>query len=268
MAVRRPLAIIDRLSRGRAHCTSARVPDLFDTKLIARRHDRAARDGPELFLLNRAFDDCLERISLVQRRFEHALLIGGRDPAWVDRLRGTVVTVDCAGDEFEGRWQVRPKNYDLVIALSVLDTINDLALALHLVCGAMRPSGLFIGAFSGGDTLPRLRAAMRAADAVAGTASPHVHPRIAAAAVAPLLEQAGFVQPVVDVERVRVSYRSLDRLISDLRSMAATNALIERPRFIGKIARAAAIRAFAEAGDGERTTETFEIVHFASWTPE
>ena len=107
---------------------------------------------------------------------------------------------------------------------------------------------------------------MRAADAVAGAASPHVHPRIEAAAIAPLLEQAGFARPVVDVDRVQVSYRSLDRLVADLRAMAATNILVARPRFIKKAARSAAIRAFSEAGDGERTVETFEILHFAAWT--
>jgi hypothetical protein len=125
---------------------------------------------------------------------------------------------------------------------------------------------MFIGAFSGGETLPQLRAAMRAADAASGGAAPHVHPRIEASALAPLLVQAGFVNPVVDVDRVNVSYRSLDRLVSDLRAMAATNVLTVRPRFVSRTAREAATRNFSESGDGERTVETFEILHFAAWT--
>jgi NADH dehydrogenase [ubiquinone] 1 alpha subcomplex assembly factor 5 len=48
--------------------------------------------------------------------------------------------------------------------------------------------------------------------------------------------------------------------------MGVTNVLLSRPRFIGRAARAAALRAFAAAGDGQRTVETFEIVHFAAWT--
>jgi hypothetical protein len=50
--------------------------------------------------------------------------------------------------------------------------------------------------------------------------------------------------------------------------MGATNLLKGRPRFINTAARAAAVRAFAEAGDGSRTVEMFEILHFAAWTPE
>jgi hypothetical protein len=109
--------------------------------------------------------------------------------------------------------------------------------------------------------------AMRAADAVSGAAAPHVHPRIEASALAPLLAGAGFVDPVVDVDRVSVSYGSLERLIQDLRAMGATNLLTQRPRFVSRPARLAAIEAFAGAGDGARTIERFEILHFAAWSP-
>ena len=56
-------------------------------------------------------------------------------------------------------------------------------------------------------------------------AAPHVHPRIEASALAPLLEQAGLVRPVVDVDRVAVRYPSLMRLVADLRAMGATSLL-------------------------------------------
>jgi NADH dehydrogenase [ubiquinone] 1 alpha subcomplex assembly factor 5 len=64
-----------------------------------------------------------------------------------------------------------------------------------------------------------------------------------------------------------VSYASLERLVADLRAMGATNILSARPRLIGRAGRAAAIGAFANAGDGARTVETFELLHFAAWTP-
>jgi len=172
------------------------------------------------------------------------------------------------GPIVEDAWQPDPAAYDLVLAVGTLDTVNGLPLALRLIRQAMRPNGLFIGAMSGGDTLLQLRAAMRSADAVDGAAVPHVHPRIEAAALAPLLEQAGFARPVVDVDRASVSYPSLERLVADLRAMAATNQLAARPRFMSRAARSAASGAFARAGDGKRTVETFAILHFAAWTPD
>ena len=160
------------------------------------------------------------------------------------------------------------ESYDLVLAIGTLDTVNDLPLALRLIRHSMQSDALFIGAIAGGETLPQLRSAMRAADSVAGIAAPHVHPRIEAAALSPLLTDAGFITPIVDVDRVQVSYASLDRLVSDLRAMGATNILCSRSAPLSRSARNAAFRRFAEAGNGERTTETFEILHFAAWTPK
>jgi hypothetical protein len=108
---------------------------------------------------------------------------------------------------------------------------------------------------------------MRAADAVTGAAVPHVHPRIEASALAPLLSEAGFVMPVVDIDRLEVSYTSFEKLIRDLRGMAATNVLCAKPSSLGRRAFDAAARSFAMAANDGRTTETFEILHFAAWTP-
>lgn len=268
-----------RLSRGTGRRTSAAVHALFDIEQRRLRRDRAARSGGDPFLLDRAFDDCLERIALVERRFERALLIGCPSPAWPQRLREIVPQVDvrdpgplfaarAEGERIdEDRWDAPTDSYDLALAIGTLDTVNDLPSALRLVRQALRPDRLFIGAVSGGDTLPQLRNAMRAADAVSGGAAAHVHPRIEASALAPLLANAGFVMPVVDVDHVQASYRSLESLVVDLRAMAATNVLAARPRTLGRQAWAAAREAFGKAGTGKRTTETFEILHFAAWTP-
>ena len=167
----------------------------------------------------------------------------------------------------EDDWEPPSQVYDLVLALGTLDTVNELPLALRLIRHSMRSDALFIGACSGGDTLPRLRAAMREADALLGVAAPHAHPRLEAAALSPLLEGAGFVKPIVDVDRVQASYASLDRLVADLRAMGATSVLTAKSPPLDRSQRDAAKCAFAAAGEGDRTTEVFEILHFAAWTP-
>ena len=259
--------------------TSAAVPELFDMELRALRRDRAARIGPELFLHERAFADCLERIGLLRRRFKHALLIGCPDPQWPERLRdvadeitaldpGPLFAAAAGGKTIvEDFWEPTAAANDLVLTVGTLDTVNDLPLALRLIRHAMSGDALLVGAVTGGDTLPQLRSAMRVADAVAGAAAPHAHPRLEASALAPLLADAGFADPVVDIDRVAVSYPSLQRLVGDLRAVGATNILRGRPRLVTKTARTAAALAFAQAGDGSRTLETFQILHFAAWTP-
>jgi SAM-dependent methyltransferase len=256
------------------------VPELFDMKLRALRRDRAARSGPELFLYERVFDDCLDRIALLERRFERALLIGCPDAGWPERLVPVAERIDVRdpGPQFaassggsqiiEDAWEPEETSYDLVLSVGTLDTVNDLPLAVRLIRYAMRSDGLFIGAVSGGDTLPQLRLAMRAADALSGVASPHIHPRIEASALSPLLADAGFVKPVVDIDRIHVSYPSLGRLVEDLRAMGATNVLHARALPLARAQLEAAAMAFAALGEGGRTREKFEIVHFAAWTAQ
>ena len=253
------------------------MTELFDLELRAMRRDRAARTGVEPFLYQRALGDIIERLALIPRRFERALLIGSLGV--VDALAAKVGSLEvrdpsrllaeaASGTQIqEENWVFEPGTYDLIVTIGTLDTLNALQPVLRALSAALGPDALMIGAMSGGDTLPQLRAALRAADAVAGAAQAHVHPRIEPAALAPLLGGAGFIRPVVDVDRVRVRYVALGRLIKDLRGMGATNVLIERPRRgLSRRALSAATAHFSGAGDGGRTAETFEILHFAAWT--
>ena len=248
--------------------------------LRALRRDRAARLGPELFLYERAFDDCLQRVGMVKRRFERALLVGCPDPGWRARVGEFTQSVEVAdpgpvfAEHSAGRCIVEDAAtwpqaaFDLCIATGTLDTVNDLPAALRLIRAALRPDSLLLGSVAGGDSLRQLRTAMHAADQCTGAASPHVHPRIEPASLGALLSSCGFVMPVVDVDRVEVSYRSLQGLVGDLRQMGSTNLLSARAREpLSRFAYAAAAAAFASAGDGQRTVERFDILHFAAWSP-
>jgi SAM-dependent methyltransferase len=251
------------------------MPDLFDHRLLALRRDRAATNGVETFLYDRAFEDCLDRLADIRRDFPDVLLAGCPNSAWRDRLApGTVVILDpsplMAGPDGHvaglESLPFGPACFDLAVTVGLLDSANNLALAaaaLHLV---LKPGGLLIGAIPGGRSFPRLRTAMLAADAVSGQASPHVHPRIEAPALAQLLSAAGFAQPVVDVDRVTLGYKSLDSLVRDLRAMGGTNILHARSR--RPLSRASLEQARAAFMDGaDRADEQIEILHFAAWKP-
>jgi SAM-dependent methyltransferase len=255
----------------------------FDRALRRQRRDRAAAgDGDAFYLHKRAADELIERLDLVKRPFRDALLLGCGGLDLADRLRGRGLDVTCAdaGARFaaaaagvqcdEDRLPFADGAFDLVASVGTLDTVNDLPGALTLIRRALRPDGLFLAAFAGAGTLPRLRAAMRAADAAEGIeASPRLHPQIDVRAAGDLLGRAGFALPVVDVESVAVRYPDLRRLVADLRGMAATNLLALRSRTpIGRAGLAAAIAAFAAHAEADgKTAERFEILHLSGWAP-
>jgi hypothetical protein len=241
--------------------------------------DRAARAGPELFLHERAFAECLDRIGDIDRRFERALLIGAPDPTWPRRLgtlAAAVETIDPGGlfaaaaegvHAEEDRHDFGPARFDLVVAVGTLDTVNALPQALLAIRAAMLPDSAFLGALAGGDSLVTLRRAMLAADRATGPAAARTHPRIEPSALAALLGAAGFVMPVVDLDRVTLRYADLGALVRDLRAMGASNMLAQRapPRGRGWARQAAA--AFAAEAEQGRVTERIDVLHFIGWSP-
>ena len=244
--------------------TAARPGLLFDPTLMPLRRARAVRIGGDRFLHERAFADCLERIGAARREFHSAVIFGDAGDDWPQRLRDAgveAVTSMAAGSPLL-------EDPDLCLSVGALDTAEPLPAVLAALRHMLAPDALFIGAFAGGNSLPALRAAMRAADEHDGGAAPHVHPRIDPPSFAALLGNAGFVMPVVDIDRVRLRYASLDALVRDLRAMATTNILAERPRRpILRRGLAAARKVFETLGEQGKTPETIEIIHFAAWTP-
>jgi len=241
---------------------------LFDRQALALRRARAKRQGPRLFLAERMVADLAERLELVRRRFARGLLIGCPDEQLAQPLAAAAEQLVLAPtlDELA---TFPTASFDLLVVLGQLDTAAELPAVLQVVRHLLAPDALFIGAFPGNDTLPLLRSAMLAADQAGGRGvAPRVHPRIGASAFAGLLHAAGFELPVVDVDRVRLRYRSLTDLVADLRGMGATNVLAGRSkRPVGRAGLAAATADFARAGADGSSVETAELVHFAAWTP-
>ena len=252
--------------------------DLFDRHLRAIRRDRAARVGPEMFLYNRAFDDCIERLQDFARPFERALLIGCPSPEWPIRLCQIASEVEVVdpGSRFaqavngrraeEDHFDFGEERYDLCIAIGTLDSVNDLPLALQLIRRALRADAPFIGAMAGGNSLATLRASLIEAGRGSGRIVGRAHPRIDPSSLAQLLTSAGFNMPVVDIDRVALRYANLADLVRDLRAMGATSVLAERPPLFTKSEAFYLQKAFSEAGEAGRTEETVEILHFLGWS--
>ena len=256
----------------------------FDRRLRRLHRDRAAAAGGTAdYLHRRAADELLERLDLVRRDFGTALDLGCGSGYLAGRLRerGLAVVAADAGRAFaaaaggaqcdEDRLPFADGAFDLIVSVGALDTVNDLPGALTLIRRCLRPDGLFLAAFAGAGSLPRLREAMSAADEAEApeAAAPRVHPQIDVRAAGDLLTRAGFALPVVDAESVHVRFSSLAQLVADLRAMGATNLLASRARRpLGRFALAAAAATFAERADPDgKTAERFEILHLSGWAP-
>ena len=266
-------------------------PRIFDRALHARRLTRAAKgfDAAD-FLHDRAAQDLAWRIAAVTRSFDRAVVLGARRGAMRRAIESSdaaakiawlaeadlsaAMLADRGGARVvadEERLAFAPHSFDLVLAPLALHWANDLVGALTQIRLALKPGGLFLGSLFGGATLRELRTCLTEAELEArGGAASRVSPVLQPADAAGLLQRAGFVEPVADVDAVTVRYSHPLKLLADLRAMGETGALADKPPLpLTRAILADAFSRYAERyaeADG-KVPATFEIVALTGWAP-
>ena len=250
-------------------------PDPIDRSALARNIERARADALEGadFLIAHAADDLAERLDGIERRFEAAVMLDPPTEAARQRIAASerVANLYAAETEADGRVPLAPGSCDLVVSLMALHLARDVPGTLAQVARALRPDGLFIAAFPGGETLHELRDAMLSAEAeVMGGASPRVIAFTDVRDAGALLQRAGLALPVADVDRLTVRYDSALDLMRDLRAMGMGNPMTERSRrFLPRAVLMRTLELYAERysdPDG-RVRATHDIVSLAAWKP-
>ena len=250
--------------------------EIFDRQALRLRRDRATRIAGGDALRRHIAGELVERLAAVRRSFGDILCLSDAAGTLATHFRQsgarvivaepgrTAADVQCDFD----RLPFADGSFDLVVSAGGLELVNDLPGALSLIRRILRPDGLLLAGFVGAGSLPRLRAAMLAADLVAGAASPRIHPQIDVRAGGDLLARAGLALPVADGETLAVRYADLAGLVADLRRAGATNLLRSRGRPLTRRQYAAASAAFAETADADgRVTEQLALVYLSGWAP-
>ncbi len=263
------------------------APLIFDRPLLRRRLDRALAGDGDDFLLARAAEDLVERLSTVKRSFGSVLDLGtpraNVAAALADAFPDAEITraAPSARALGRGRWRglvadeeqqpFAPESFDLVVSIQALHAVNDLPGALVQVRRALKPDGLFLGCLFGGATLTEMRESFSAAEVeIKGGTSPRVAPFSDLRALGGLLQRAGFALPVTDIEPLTVRYAHLFKLFGDLRAMGSTNALTLRhkaPMTRTLLARAAEFYAERHSDPDGRLRATFDLAWLSGWAP-
>lgn len=251
---------------------------VFDRKAVRRNRAQADRpDAPDCdFLFAHMQGAVRERLADVRRVFPRALQHGVRArhaPDYGDKA-GRLFTMDWDAAQVvaDGEFlPFAPQSFDLVTDIFTLHAVNDVPGALAQKLRLLKPDGLFLAAFPGGESLYELRESLMQAEmAVDGGVSPRIFPFIEKQQAGALMQRAQFALPVVDSERVIVTYDHPLKLMRELRMMGEGNAIAERRnRFSSRALFAAAcdyyFRHFSEP-DG-RIRATFEIIYLTGWAP-
>jgi len=239
------------------------MPQITDRTALARNRARALPDA--LFLQEHAADELQERLNEVNRTFTSVAIVTGFRDFWTRRYPDATVVAD---DEM---LDLKQQGFDLILHSMCLHWANDPVGQLVQSRHALKPDGLLLCTFLGGQTLHELRASLAEAEAaVAGGLSPRVAPMGEIRDLGGLLQRAGFALPVADSTPLTASYANAFHLMHDLRHMGENNALSQRIRHATRrnvLTEAAAVYADNFRNAENRIDATFEMITLTGWAP-
>ena len=227
--------------------SSSQVPVLRD---VRRRFDRIATGFDDADFVQRAtFGELLERLAPAQIKPHKILDLGCATGAGSRQLarhyRGSrVICLDASSSMLREagnrrslffkpsivqadacRIPLKDGSIDLVFANMVLPWIDDHAACFSEVARVLRKDGLFAFATFGPDSLAELREAWRSIDDDCHVGIfPDMHD------IGDALVRARLRDPVLDVDKLNVTYRDTNALYRDLTSAGARNCLRGRRR--------------------------------------
>jgi len=152
---------------------------------------------------------------------------------------------------------------ELIFSSLMLQWCNDLDAVFTQIKSTLTKQGLFLFATLGPDTLKELRSSWAEVDD-----DVHVNTFIDMHDIGDALIRTGFVEPVMDVEHITLTYEDCFSLMKDLKILGASNADNDRSRGLtGKNKIKSLESAYEKHRTEGRLPATYEIVYGHAWTP-
>ena len=172
---------------------------------------------------------------------------------WFSKVR--TIQADAAALPFADQ------SIDIVFANLLLPWADDPAKLAEEVSRVLRKDGLFAFATLGPDSLLELRNAWAAIDEYE-----HVNRFFDMHDTGDALVRAGLRDPVLDVDRLTVTYNNAEALFRDLTASGARNTLTNRNRsLVGKDRLEAVHKHIEGAGPGDKISLNLELVYGHCW---
>lgn len=182
-----------------------------------------------------------------------------RHESWWRRVSGRPrLTYLCADAE---ALPLAPASVDLVWSNLTLQWVNDLPQTLAGLQRLVRVNGLLIFSTFGVDTLHELRSAFHGVDG-----HNHLNRFADLHDIGDMLVAAGFADPVMEMEKITLTYSDVRAVMQDLKHIGAHNVTAGRnPGLMGKAAWQRVCDNYEKLRRDGRLPATFEILYGHAW---
>ena len=263
-------------------------PNPIDKRLARRSFEQAAADYDRVAVLQQEIAGrMLERLDYVKLDPRLVVDVGAGTGFSAERLlkrypQARVIALDFALSMLQrarrrGTWLRRPRclcadaealpladgSVDLLFSSATLQWCNDLEGTFREFLRVLRPGALLMFTTFGPDTLRELRAAWASVDGYS-----HVSTFLDIHDIGDAVVRSRFADPVMDVERMTLTYETVPALMRDLKTLGAHNVTNARVRGLtGPKRLRGMIEAYEPFRREGRLPASYEVVHGHAWAP-
>jgi NADH dehydrogenase [ubiquinone] 1 alpha subcomplex assembly factor 5 len=171
-------------------------------------------------------EDLIDRLEPINKEFDEILII---EPAIENMLIEHIKNISSNSNITAASAQNKnlPKNqFDLIIFPLGFHWIADVQEFLVRIKSSLKSDGIFICNFPGGGSLRNLRRRLIELEAASNKShTAHISPFIQFEHITPLLQQAGFIENIIDMETLELEHDSPLSLMKALKSHGESNIL-------------------------------------------
>ncbi len=187
----------------------------------------------DFFIFNHTWEIIIQLLGEVTKQFRNALFYKDGYGTLISSMNDNYISINDLTTYYDSHYlnnnslkigfdeeaiPFADNTFDLIISDLSLHWLNDVPNALSQYKKILKPGGLIIITFIGGQTLYELRHSLAFADLkIYNGLTLRIMPMISYYDANFLLQKAGFLMPVIEVERLKVMYSNLSTLIKDIR---------------------------------------------------